>query len=344
MSHDEAITASPEETVTAAYRALLRRDPDPEGLRNCVEAIRGGRNLDWLLESLIGSEEFKLVHFANYLPLDTAPPMNVQVDFANLNERRAFWDHIASIWSNFGELDPYWSVLTDERWRSKNMSDKAALEAFYSTGQAELERMEAWFNRNCLELRGDAVVAEYGCGVGRLTQWLAQRFRRVVAFDISEPHLEAARKRLSERGAANVDFVLVRKKADLKALSGIDLFYSMIVLQHNPPPMMVEILSSVFTALRAGGHCFFQVPTYARDYSFNVDSYWKDLADKKQMEMHFLPQKIVLELAQKSRVFPVEVQPDKCIGNPNNWISNTFLMTKAASLSHRIKTWCLRRN
>src|ERR1700726_858375 len=171
VSHD-LLTLRPEELVTAAYRALLRREPDSGGLKSYSDAIRNGHDITWLLQSLVRSEEFGLNHSINDFSLDAALRMNVQTD-ATIEERRALWDHIALVWSDLGRVDPYWSVLTDDRWRAKNMTEEAAIEAFYGTGQADLLRLEAWLRRNSLELSTDAVCAEYGCGVGRLTQWLA---------------------------------------------------------------------------------------------------------------------------------------------------------------------------
>jgi SAM-dependent methyltransferase len=318
----------PEELVTAAYRALLRREPDPGGLEAYSNAIRSGKDITWLLRSLVGSEEFVLNESIDKFPLDSAPPMNVQTSATNAQEDRALWDHVASVWSNFGSTDPYWSVLVDDQWRAKNMTEQEAIEAFYATGEADLLRLEAWLRRNFLELNPDTKCAEYGCGVGRVTEWFARRFQRVLAFDISEPHLEVARKRLSRKGIHNVDYVLVRGKSDLRMLADVDLFYSVIVLQHNPPPIMTDILEEAFAGLKKGGYCFFQVPTYSTNYSFSIDSYWTNVAANKEMEMHFLPQRSVLELARRLDVFPVEVEPDGCIGNQSRWISNTFLMMK----------------
>jgi 2-polyprenyl-3-methyl-5-hydroxy-6-metoxy-1,4-benzoquinol methylase len=318
----------PEELVTSAYQALLGQDPDPSNLRTYTDGIRNGRGLLWLLQSLVQSVEFILKHSGGNSPLDTAPPMDVQLHAANPEELRALWDHISSVWSKLGSTDPYWSVVTDERFRSKNMMDETSIEAFYATGQGDLLRLEAWLRRNALELDPNSICAEYGCGVGRLTHWLARRVRRVVAFDISEPHLKAAHDYLSRHGIHNVDLVLVREEADLQMLSEVDLFYSSVVLQHNPPPIMTDILSRAFGGLKNGGHCFFQIPTYSANYSFSMDTYWTYADAHQQMEMHFLPQKTVLELARRHEVFPLEIQPDAAIGNRTCWISNTFLMMK----------------
>ena len=91
---------------------------------------------------------------------------------------------------------------------------------------------------------------------------------------------------------------------------------------------MTDILKSAFSGLNAGGIAFFQIPTYALNYSFSVSEYWSAVAKKKTMEMHFLPQKFVLEIGRREGVHPVEIQPDWCIGHPDEWISTTFLMQK----------------
>src|SRR6201992_2187906 len=138
------LALQPEEVVTSAYWALLQRDPEPSKLHSYADGIRNGQGLLWLLTSLVQTSEFVLRHSGGNSPLDTAPPMDGPSNAANHEELRALWDHISSVWSQFGSTDPYWSVLTDERFRSKNMTDEASIEAFYATGQGELLRLEAW--------------------------------------------------------------------------------------------------------------------------------------------------------------------------------------------------------
>jgi SAM-dependent methyltransferase len=94
------------------------------------------------------------------------------------------------------QTDPYWSVLVGERWRIGRMSDVEVLEAFYQTGFSDAERVDNWLARSGIVPDSDGICAEYGCGVGRVTAWLAQRFRRERAFDISESHLQAAKQRM----------------------------------------------------------------------------------------------------------------------------------------------------
>lgn len=48
-----------EALVALAYRAVLRREPDPGGLATYAGALRGGRDMAWLVEELSSSEEFR---------------------------------------------------------------------------------------------------------------------------------------------------------------------------------------------------------------------------------------------------------------------------------------------
>jgi SAM-dependent methyltransferase len=319
--------------VEALYRGLLGREAEPEGLRTHTERLRANRDLLSLLQDFTNSSEYKARSCCSPPPsfgLDGAPPMRVQTS-CGPEERLALWSHIASVWSAYGETDPYWSVMTNPRWRAANMSNAKALSDFHATGEGDALRLDAWLRRNALFCDADAVCAEYGTGVGRVTSFLAGRFRRVITFDVSRSHLNIARDHLEGKGVHNVEYVLVRGEMDLERLTGIDVFYSILVLQHNPPPIMEEILDRAFDGLRPGGAAFFQIPTYSRDYAFSCAEHLSHIEKETVMEMHFLPQQSVFELGRRHDVFPLEIEPDWCIGHHDRWISSTFLMAKLSS-------------
>jgi SAM-dependent methyltransferase len=250
--------------------------------------------------------------------------MRIDLDPAPQQMAR-LWAHVGATWACLGQEDPYWSVLTDPRFRIANMSDAAVLEQFYTSGQGDLKRLDAWLRRNGLALRSDMVCAEYGCGVGRLTGWLARRCKRVRAFDISPTHLARAETWLRGQQLRNVDFLLVRSPSDLNRLAGIDLFFSSIVLQHNPPPIMALILDHAFRHLNPGGVAFFQVPTYTNGYAFDLEQYLSGMGEGG-MEMHCLPQQEVFRLAARHGLMALEVEQDCLIGT---WgTSHTFLFRK----------------
>ena len=51
----------------------------------------------------------------------------------------------------------------------------------------------------------------------------------------------------------------LRDTLDLDTLPEFDLFFSMIVLQHNPPPLIALMLEKIAARLRPGGVAVFAV-------------------------------------------------------------------------------------
>ena len=313
------------EQVALAFRAVLRREPDANGLATYTQALQQGRDLPWLVGILSASNEFhgleQRLRAGQTFPLDSAPPMAFDAG-CTPEGKQALWDQLAATWSSLGEQEPYWSVLTEERFRATDMNP-AALSSFHETGEEEVRRLNAWLRRAGWTLGPGAVCAEYGCGVGRITRSLARQFGQVLGFDISAPHLAVARAQMAAEDLANTDFVQVRQPADLARLDAIDLFYSIISLQHSPPPIILDVLTRAFSGLRPGGCAFFQLPTYGLGYS-----YGPDYQHRNEMEMHCVPQRVVLDLAHRAGLMVAEVQPDWCVGRPGEWISNTFLLLR----------------
>lgn len=312
--------------ISSLYRTLLRRQPDPAGLAHHVGRIKSA-GLDQVISAFVSSDEFRSLIGSAANPAWLSNKQNMQVTtHVAPDELDRLWAHVAEVWSRYGEEEPYWSVLTDERFRVG--ADEATMAEFYASGLGDVERLEDWLARSGIPCADLNVVAEYGCGVGRATRWLVDRFASVRAFDISKPHLQAAEQYLSRLGRRNVEFIHVRDRTALARLGGIDLFFSIIVLQHNPPPIIADILARACAGLRPGGVAFFQVPTYSQEYSFDTASFWRDTAASKSMEMHFVPQVEILKIAAQAGFQILEVQPDYCVGNYDKWVSNTFLMRK----------------
>ncbi len=320
-------TPDPADLVRLAFRVVLHREVDPEGLATYLRLLGEGRDLLWIVESLTDSQEYRTLNeppppVLPY-PLDSAPPMHIEAA-TEPAALQALWDHVAATWSTLGETDAHWSVLTEDRYRAEAL-DGAALADFLAAGEGEVHRLDAWLRRSGMALPAEGTCIELGCGVGRITRSLARRFTRVVALDVSASHLRAAAAQMAAEGIGNVELAQIRGQADLIELEGADLFFSVISLQHSPPPIILDVLARAFAGLRPGGFAFFQVPTYALDYD-----YPKPAASPGTMEMHFVPQHAVFALAHRAGLRPLEVQPDWCVGRPGEWISNTFLFVKDA--------------
>lgn len=318
-----------EELVSCLYQAILGRDPDPVGLSHFARLIRQGGSLRSIIAQFITSPERGHNEVISLGHMDALPRNEIDLDLS-ANERQLLWQHVTNAWSQLGRDDPYWSVITSEEFRKENVNPPERIEQFYETGRADIVRAERYLHRHGLTFPKDGVCVDYGCGLGRATRWLAARCRRILAIDVSEPHLALARKNLSAQKITNVDFLILREHNDLKMLHNADCFYSTIALQHSPPPLIVEVLLTALSELRQGGWAFFQVPTYAIGYSWNFHDYVAKITPGLGLEMHLVPQSFIFSLGAQAGCIPLEVQPDSWVGNPG-WISNTFLFVKTGS-------------
>ena len=117
-----------------------------------------------------------------------------------------------------------------------------------ATGAAELEGL---FGRLGADPRGGTCV-EVGCGPGRMTGALAERFDRVIGLDVSPAMLERAREAVPNE---NVEFRAVSgERLDGVEDAIADALVCYLVLQHLPSRQVVRsYLARVRARARAAG-------------------------------------------------------------------------------------------
>ena len=160
-------------------------------------------------------------------------------------------------WERLAEVDPLWAVLTapdrkDGRWD---------IDEFFATGEAEIERVLSVVEALGRPAAG-ARALDFGCGVGRLTRALGQRYETAVGVDISEAMIAQAR-RLNE-AFPRCEF-RVNAAPDLGQFetSSFDFVYSSIVLQHLPSAADVaRYVTEFLRVARPGGLVVFGIPTH----------------------------------------------------------------------------------
>jgi tetratricopeptide (TPR) repeat protein len=253
------------------------------------------------------------------------PPLEIETS-SEPDALRRMWDFIRSAWEDLGEKRAFHSVITYDRFLPDRL--KESEQEFWESGQTEAASVVAKLETVSSMEMADAVLLEYGCGVGRVTVPLAKFVKRVVAYDISEPHLTLARKHATQFRQANVDAILMGG-LDTE-FERCDLFYSRIVLQHNPPPIIGHIVKKLIRALRPGGIGLFQVPTYGLGYRFIVNDYLE--APKiLDMETHCFPQAELFSLIAGEGAHILEIREDNSVGRTDLYVSNVLLVTKAPS-------------
>jgi SAM-dependent methyltransferase len=232
--------------------------------------------------------------------------------------------HVEGVWRSLGEVDPHWSVLTNDRYRAGSIAENKA--RFYASGERELKLFRHAAARNGIDLGGLKRCLEIGSGVGRITVWLATAFPEVVGCDISAPHLKLAEEEARARGLTNIGFRRVASLAEYASMPEFDAFFSVISLQHSPPPVQRHVLHTVLSRLRPGGVGYFQIPTQLLGYRFTAAEYLGDADSHEKMEMHCLPQSALFETIERAGCRVLEMRDD-AHSRPAK-LSNTLLVQK----------------
>ena len=309
-----------------AYRLIMGREPESEA--SVMGHAQGHASIAELRRTFFGSEEFRVQVMpglpAAGKPLDW-PPIQVETEVtaAQLQEM------VTRVERNFrhmGETEPHWSVISEERYKAAQIP---ALEReFFESGRGVAREFMATMARCGLDPRQFHNVFELGCGVGRTTIWLAEKFDRVVGADVSAPHLRLAEQAGAAYGRRNIEWLTIDSVARLSRLPQFDAFFSIIVLQHNPPPLIRHILRVVLGQLAPGGVGYFQLPTHGLGYRFNVAEYLQTPVQLGVPEMHLLPQQVLLDVIAETGCRLLELREDGAAGP--EFVSDRVLLWKPA--------------
>lgn len=198
------------------------------------------------------------------------PPIKVEIDVTP-EQVSAMIKLVEGNWAALGHSEPHWSVLTGDAFKSENIKENE--QAFYQSGRDSFQLMAAAAARCGINMGSLNTCLELGCGVGRVTIWLARQFRSIIAVDVSQPHISLAESAARCCRLGNITFKQVNSLQSLDLLPSFDALYSLIVLQHNPPPVIFYMLDTLLPKISPGGIAYFQLPTYWMDYDFDAAAY-----------------------------------------------------------------------
>lgn len=137
-------------------------------------------------------------------------------------------------------------------------------------------------------------VVDFGTGTGVFPVAVAEYSARVVAVDVSETMLEAARKKAKASGVENIEFVHDGTVSYNHEGDPASVVFSKNALHHLPDFWKVEALKTIGETLKSGGLFRFRDLVYSFD---PVDSHenieaWLDRMDptlftSKELNNHF---------------------------------------------------------
>lgn len=125
----------------------------------------------------------------------------------------------------------------------------------------------------------DAVIGDYGCGVGRISKGLISTLGcECFGFDFSEPMLKMAEQFVASKKFIPILTPIVEDKKD-QYIQKFDTMISIYVLQHSPTPH--EDIDFIYNSLKDDGK-FITVNENKRFIPIGIDSrnpgliYWED--------------------------------------------------------------------
>jgi SAM-dependent methyltransferase len=164
---------------------------------------------------------------------------------------------VAEVWEAHAQADPLWAVASDPSRAGRQWD----LDAFLESGRYEVDRLLRRFTDLGGTLVDRALALDFGCGVGRLSQPLGDRFERVLGLDVS-PTMVAVARRLNRHG----DRVTFRcndsERLDGVASGSVSFALSLITLQHVRPVLARGYLSELLRVLKPGGALVVQIPSH----------------------------------------------------------------------------------
>jgi ubiquinone/menaquinone biosynthesis C-methylase UbiE len=231
-------------------------------------------------------------------------------------------------WNRFARVDPFWAVLTDptkvgRRWE---------VEEFFKTGRDAIE-VQVRAVREQLPQLGRRRALDFGCGVGRLSQALADHFDEVEGVDIAEDMLAHAQRH--NRHGSRVTYHH-NTRADLQFLpdNRFDFILSDITLQHVEPQYARAYIAEFVRVCAPGGAISFQLPSWIppgdRPEKFKFSWYPPTLWTRIRrftrrgwdryfpsnpiMEVHAIPQEEVRQILESAGATVVAVEPNAAAG------------------------------
>lgn len=229
-------------------------------------------------------------------------------------------------WERLGRRDPLWAILSHPDKKNGAWDE----EEFFATGKAEIAASMARASALGLPMARKSAL-DFGCGVGRLTQALADYFEEVTGVDIAPTMIEKAR--LYNRHGERCRYVLnAQNHLGAFPTACFDLVYSNITLQHLPRRHVQSYIGEFVRVLRPKGLLVFQVPDRYRNWCYGLGHRLYLAVTRRVLhrpdvvELYGLPRKHVVALLEGRGMQLLGIEEDPAAGP--EWLSWRYLASQ----------------
>jgi len=157
-------------------------------------------------------------------------------------------------WEAFGRRDPLFGVLSDPT----KQNGRWDVDEFFNSGRAHVAKLFRILEEHGVTFSGGRAL-DFGCGVGRLTLPISERFEHTVGVDVAPSMIRLARRH--NTAASRCEFG-VNTAPDLRHFQSgsFDFVHSCLVLQHIPPDVSLRYIAEFLRVTRPGAIAVFQAP------------------------------------------------------------------------------------
>ena len=154
-------------------------------------------------------------------------------------------------WETYGAEDPYFGVISNDRFLTQNLSEESKLD-FWQSGQDDIDLVFQNIKKHIDADFQPAYALDFGCGVGRLLFAISKRCEHATGVDVSPSMLAEAKREAAKKAIDNISFIETSDCSELLA-NRYCMVHSYIVFQHIPEDRGYLILDKILASLRSGG-------------------------------------------------------------------------------------------
>ncbi len=225
-------------------------------------------------------------------------------------------------WERLAKEDPLWAILACKSKRG----GKWDIKEFFETGRRRIAGVMNYLDSLDIEVSRDKAL-DFGCGIGRLTQALADYFNVVYGVDIAYSMIRLAKK-YNKYGNKCRYYLNDKNNLHMFKNNFFNFIYSDLTLQHIPPVHSMNYIKEFMRTLDFNGVLVFQLfdaPPWVVRIFKPIIRYRKKIARKPVVEMYGIKKEKVIELIENCGGNAVQVKQNKW---RYNWMSLNYFIVK----------------
>lgn len=194
-------------------------------------------------------------------------------------------DIMKNQWDKMAKMNPFFSITS---WPDFENGNNINLDFFWEIGKIHAQNLLSYAR---IDNTANMTMTEIGCGLGRMTHYFSQKFRKVYAIDISKEMIEKAKQYWKH--LSNVEF-LTGNGYNLQPVENncSDFVFSFYVLNHIlEPEIVLSYVKDTARILKLGGKSLLhfrvhrEYPLYRRTIFKNIFLYLKGIKPKGTKEL-----------------------------------------------------------